>query len=206
MLILITPRNAYTNINSVMRLSIKTILSCPNDAPLKFSDSIRKADCKIKAFRKTIASFNLKIPDISIKGYVLGSFLYKEKRERTLGENKGQSSISNKFSYTLGVKLSEREAKCGPPLSFTCKVPEFILINPALNAMLNNMQLLKLNFDINIYKIIKILHTEEKSQWLPNYYYNIHTASKTKELKPRNTAIVVMRLKEKVFLLAVNIL
>lgn len=121
--------------------------------------------------------------------YVLGAFSIKEKEEHT-GENKGKSvSISNKFSYTLGVKLSEERQNVVPQLSFTSVSPENYLNKPSIvNTVLNNTPVIakNLDFDINIYKNNKIFyHTEEKGKSMAPYsYYNIHTSTQNKELKP----------------------
>lgn len=185
----VTPRNAYTNDNGVISYD-KDNIKLSNDAPLKFTDLVSgKQTVKLKPFEKTIASFNLKIPDIKYKGYVLGAFSIKEKEEHT-GENKGQSvSISNKFSYTLGVKLSEERQNVVPQLSFTSVSPEIYLNKPSIvNTILNNTPEIakNLDFDINIYKNNKIFyHTEEKGKSMAPYsYYNIHTSTQNKELKP----------------------
>lgn len=153
--------SAITNDNGVVDYSYK-VTKKDSSAVFTFSEiaSIPKEIILPKQSNKIIECI-IKMPKASFDGYVLGGLYFEQKEEKEVNEQ-GALAVSNRFSYVVGVLLSEMDKEVKPELT----------LNEVKATQLNGNNLVTMNIQNKQAAMIKKLQMDAKL-----YYEN--------ETKPR---------------------
>lgn len=84
-----------------------------------------------------IVPINLKIPEKEFAGTILGGIYFEKKMKDTEKKSEGVQ-ILNKYSYVLGLKLTENKQKIEPELNLQSVKPELVDYHTSIIAKLHN--------------------------------------------------------------------
>ncbi len=116
--IIASANSAITNDNGIADYSHKKTKKDPS-ASITFSEIAQMPEEIVlpKKSKKTIECV-ITMPEQSFDGYVLGGLYFEQKKEETEESNKNEAvAVGNRFSYVVGVLLSETDQEVRPELA-----------------------------------------------------------------------------------------
>ncbi|MBC1935552.1 DUF916 and DUF3324 domain-containing protein [Listeria grandensis] len=111
-----TANTAFTNGNGIVDYNAT---KRPMDESLKHGfgalTEIAEKEIIVKAKSKAMAKIKVKMPDEEKNGVILGGIVFSEKEQTTDGAE--SAKLQNRFSYTIGVVLSQNDTLVKPNLN-----------------------------------------------------------------------------------------
>ncbi|MEI5994385.1 DUF916 and DUF3324 domain-containing protein [Candidatus Enterococcus mansonii] len=196
--IAVTPRNAFTNDNGMIDYSLDDPIM---DRTMKypFTELVSKKQVvTLKPKEEKEISFQLKMASESFDGDVLGGFFVQEvdENETTDASNEAKKEqksasgvqLSNRFSYTIGVKLSETDRIVKPEIKLAEAKAGLANGRTAFLATIRNVQratLKNATVEGNIYQKGKLVYTtkKEKLAMAPYSVFNYNVSLDNEEIK-----------------------
>lgn len=130
--------NASTNRNGLIVYEEQEEISDSLDVPLSDILTLEDEEVEVPAGESRKVSAELEMPEESFDGIILGGF-YFEKDTEEEAENEGVN-IDNKYSYVIGVQLSQNDDDVEPELSLESVTPELTDYRTSVVATIQNKQ------------------------------------------------------------------
>ena len=196
--IAVSPRDAFTNNNGMVDYSV--------DAPV-LDKTMKDRFTKLVSEKQVITlnpneekevSFHLKMPKDSFDGEILGGFFVQEVKDKetiedsneTKQEQKSASGVqlSNRFSYTIGVKLSETDTLVKPEIKLGDVKAGLVNGRTAFLATLRNVQsitLKKATVEAEVYQKDQLIYTtkKEKLAMAPHSVFDYNISLENEEIR-----------------------
>ncbi|MBO0441421.1 DUF916 and DUF3324 domain-containing protein [Candidatus Enterococcus ikei] len=196
--IAVTPRDAFTNNNGMVDYSVDNPVL---DKTMKhsFTDLVsEKQVVTLNAKEEKEIIFHLKMPKDSFDGEILGGFFVQEVKDKETSENSNEANkeqksvsgvqLSNRFSYTIGVKLSETDNAIKPEVKLGDVQAGLVNGRTAFLATLRNVQsttLKKATVEANVYQKDKLIYTtkKEKLAMAPHSVFDYNISLENEEIR-----------------------
>ncbi|MEI5993295.1 DUF916 and DUF3324 domain-containing protein [Candidatus Enterococcus mansonii] len=169
--------SAITNDNGVVDYSYKDTKK-DSSAVITFSEiASMPKDIKLPKKSKKIVECVVNIPKESFNGYILGG-LYFEQKENGQSETKEQGALAvgNRFSYVVGVLLSETDQEVRPELALNEVKATQVNGN---NAVIMNIQNKKAAMIKKLQVDAKLYYEKEKKPRYENHQESLTMAPNT---------------------------
>lgn len=130
--------NPKTNRNGI--IDYTDIKSKPDESlkvPITEIATIQQKTIAVPKGETRIVPINLQIPEKEFDGTILGG-IYFEKKVKEQEQKAEGVQILNKYSYVLGLKLTENERKIAPELHLQSVKPELVDYHTSIIAKLQN--------------------------------------------------------------------
>ncbi len=130
--------NPITNSNGLIDytdLEVKTDRSLK--IPITKIASINDMTINIPAGESKIVPIQLEMPEKEFDGIILGGVYFEKRIEKTAEKTSGVQ-ITNKYTYVLGLKLSETENEVKPKLHLKSVYPNLVNYHTAVIANIQN--------------------------------------------------------------------
>ncbi|WP_054025664.1 DUF916 and DUF3324 domain-containing protein [Bacillus sp. FJAT-28004] len=196
--LIIEPNTAITNQNGVIDYSKH---DHEKDSSLKyaFSELITpKQKVTLKGNETKNVPFTIQMPEKSFDGIILGGFQIYEINQTDKTQANHNVQINNKFSYVIGVKLTETEKSVRPDLKLNEVQAGLMNYRPVVTANLQNIEAVivnNLDVDARVTKEgqQKTLHETKKSKlsMAPNSNFDFPISWDGKQLEPGKYHIYV---------------
>lgn len=195
--IAVTPRDAFTNNNGMVDYSVDNPML---DKTMKHSltDLVsEKQIVTLNAKEEKEIIFHLKMPTDSFDGEILGGFFVQEVNDKETSEDSNESKqeqknvsgvqLSNRFSYTIGVKLSETDNAVKPEVKLGDVKAGLANGRTAFLATIRNTQsttVKKATIEAKIYQKNKLIYTtkKEKLAMAPHSVFDYNVSLENEEI------------------------
>lgn len=130
--------NPKTNRNGI--IDYTDIKAKPDESlkvPITEIATIQQKTVAVPKGETRIVPINLKIPEKEFAGTILGGIYFEKKMKDTEKKSEGVQ-ILNKYSYVLGLKLTENKQKIEPELNLQSVKPELVDYHTSIIAKLQN--------------------------------------------------------------------
>ncbi|MCL2114576.1 MAG: DUF916 and DUF3324 domain-containing protein [Streptococcaceae bacterium] len=186
-----TPVEVETSFGTAFTGDLGNVLYTPNkikpDSSLKINikDYVKlPKTVTVPAHGKTVVSAEVTMPHETFKGVIAGGFNFNEKENgaNTKGSEgaKSGASITNRYTYVIGLVLQNSKDKVDPALSLGTVTPSQVNGRNVISANLKNSAmtyLLDMNTDVEVTKLndssIKYSFDNATSKMAPNSNFNL---------------------------------
>lgn len=196
--IAVIPRDAFTNNNGMVDYSVDKPLL---DKSMKHSLTDLVSEKQIVTLNpkeEKEIQFHLKMPSDSFDGEILGGFFVQEVNDKEPSKDSNESKqeqknasgvqLSNRFSYTIGVKLSETDTIVKPEIKLGDIKAGLTNGRTAFLATLRNVQsatLKKATVEAKVYQKDQLIYTTktEKLAMAPHSVFDYNVSLENEEIR-----------------------
>ncbi|OJG74575.1 hypothetical protein RV12_GL002330 [Enterococcus quebecensis] len=193
----VIPRDAFTNNNGMIDYSVDNP-TLDQTMPHSFTDLVsEKQVVTLKPKEEKEVSFQLKMPETSFDGEILGGFFVREFNGNASSESDQDAQqtqesatgvqLENRFSYTIGVKLIETDQVVKPEVQLGEVKAGLVNGRTSFLATLRNVKgttLKKATVEGKIYKKDELLYTTKKDKlaMAPYSVFDFNVSAENEEL------------------------